>query len=216
MRKTEETCSKYVGPVKFNGIPREGKPAISIQSCRDQCLEHIIRNGMWDVFYIADSQNKEKEWDLLLHHSKFHLEYVKGLVQSLLKGSEADQDIVQNLTWSGVYLIITLSDDLLQKVLDLVPLTATGPEVYVATMSTIISDFYYYLTDTLNQMKSLKLKDNHVEDTADYYNAILENVESLESAGSFKPEHIGYIISIFENAYDSRFNLWETQKRASH
>ena len=30
MRKTEETCSKYTGSVKFNGIPRERKPAIPI------------------------------------------------------------------------------------------------------------------------------------------------------------------------------------------
>ena len=99
MRNTEETCSKYVGPVKFNGIHREGKPAISIKSYNDQCREHMIRNGMWNVFYIADSQNKEKEWDLLLHHSKSPLEYMKCLVQSLLKGSEADQYIVQNMTW---------------------------------------------------------------------------------------------------------------------
>ena len=58
----------------------------------------MIKNGMWDVFSITEPQNKEKEWDLLVYHSKFHLEYVKGLVQSLLKGSEADQYIVQNLT----------------------------------------------------------------------------------------------------------------------
>ena len=81
----------YVSPVKFNGIPREGKPEISIQSYKDRCREHMIRNGMWNVFYIADAQNKEKEWDLLLHHSKFPLEFLKGLVQSLLKVSEADQ-----------------------------------------------------------------------------------------------------------------------------
>ena len=87
MRKTEETCSKYVGPVKFNGIPREGKPEISIQYYKDQCRKHMIRNGMWGVFSITKPQNKEKEWYLLLHHSKFPLEYVKGLVQSLLKGS---------------------------------------------------------------------------------------------------------------------------------
>ena len=110
---------------------------------------------MWNVFYITDSQNKEKEWDFLLHHSKFPLEYLKGLVQSLLKGSKADQYIVQDLTCSGAYLRITLSNDLLQRVLTLVPLTETRPEVYVATMITIISDSYYYLVDTLNQMKIL-------------------------------------------------------------
>ena len=82
----------------------------------------MIRNGMWNVFYIRDSQNKEKEWDLILHHSKFPLEYVKIHVRSLLKGSEADLYIVQNLTWSGVYLMSTFSNDILQRVLTLVPI----------------------------------------------------------------------------------------------
>ena len=145
-------------------------------------------------------------------NSKIPLEYVKGLIQSLLKGSEVDQYIFQNLTWSGEYLRSTFSKDLLQRVLTLLPLTATGPEVYVATMTTIISDSYYYLTDTINQMNSLKLNDNQGGDTVDCYDAILKNVEGLESAGAFKPEHLGYIISIFENTSDSRFNLWATQK----
>ena len=88
------------------------------------------------------------------------MDYVKSHVQSLLKGSEADQYVVQNLTWSGVYLRSTLSNNLLQKVLTLVLLTATGPEVYVATMTTVISNSYYSLVDTLNHMKSQKMKDH--------------------------------------------------------
>ena len=148
----------------------------------------MIRNGMWNVFYISEPQNKEKEWDLLIQHYKFYLEYVKGLVQSLLKGSEADQYIFQNLTWSGVYLRITLSNDLLQRVLALVPLTATGPEVYVATMTTIISDSYYSLVDTLNQMKNLKIKDHPGRDAAEalsgknleeYFMAMDDEIQSL-------------------------------------
>ena len=57
-RKTEDTCSKYADSVKFNGIPREGKPAIPIKYCKDQCREHMIRNGMWDIFSITEPQNK--------------------------------------------------------------------------------------------------------------------------------------------------------------
>ena len=38
------------------------------------------------------------------------------------------------------------------------------------------------------------------------------NVESLESAGAFNPEHLGYIIHIFEDTSDSRFHIWATQK----
>ena len=37
-------------------------------------------------------------------------------------------------------------------------------------------------------------------------------MKGLESAGAFKPEHLGYIIRIFEDTSDSRFNLWATHK----
>ena len=52
----------------------------------------------------------------------------------------------------------TLSSDILQKVLELVLLTATGPEVYVATMTTVISDSYDSLVEALNHMNNLKNK----------------------------------------------------------
>ena len=94
----------------------------------------------------------------------------------------------------------------------MVPLIETGPEIYVATMTNIISNSYYSLVDTLNHMKRLKLKDHPGSDDADCYDAILVNVKSLESARAFKPEHLGYIIRIFENTSNSRFNLWATQK----
>ena len=58
----------------------------------------MIRNEMWDVFSLSDPKNKEKRWDILLHHYKFPLEYVKDYVQILLRGSEADQYVVQILT----------------------------------------------------------------------------------------------------------------------
>ena len=61
MRKTEETCSKYVCPVKFNGISREGKPAIPIKSYKDQCSEHMIRNGVWNVFDSVQDSYEEQE-----------------------------------------------------------------------------------------------------------------------------------------------------------
>ena len=128
---------------KFNGIPREGKPEIPIKSYKDQCREHMINNGMGDVFSLPE------RWDLLLHQSRFPLDYVKSHVQSLLIVSEADQYVVQNLTWSGVYLRSTLSNNLLQKVLTLVPLTATGPEVYVAITTTFLSDYYDALEEPL-------------------------------------------------------------------
>ena len=82
----------------LTGVPSEEKQVIPIKSYKDQCREHMIRNGMWDVFSLPDPRNKEKRWYILLHKSIFPLEYVKLHVQSLLKGSEADQYVVKNLT----------------------------------------------------------------------------------------------------------------------
>ena len=93
----------------------------------------------------------------------------------------------------------------------MVPLIETRPEVYFNTMTTILSDSYFSLVDTLNHTESLKLKDHPGGDVADCYDAILVNMESLESAGSFKYEHLCYIIRIFEDTYDSIFYLWATQ-----
>ena len=38
------------------------------------------------------------------------------------------------------------------------PLTATGTEVFFATMTTFLSDYYDALEETLTHMKNLKLK----------------------------------------------------------
>ena len=127
----------------------------------------MISNGMWDVFYLSDPCNKNKKWDILLHQSKFPLRYVKRHVQSLQIGSEADQYVIQNLTWSELYLRSTLSNTIFQIVLKLVPLTATGPEVFVATTTKFISDYYDALEGTLNHMKSLKIKSYPWENVTD-------------------------------------------------
>ena len=146
---------------------------------------------MWHVFSLPYPRNKEKNCDLLLHQSRFTLDYVKLHVQSIQKGSEADKYAVQNLMRSGVYLRINLSNTLLHKLLTLVPLTATGPEVFVATMTKFISDSYDASEDTINNMKSLKLKRYPGENVTDCCAEILVDDERLESAGAFKPEHLG-------------------------
>ena len=60
-------------------------------------------------------------------------------------------------------------------------------------------------------MKSLKLKIYPGENVKDCRAAILLDVERLESVRAFKPEHLRYIIRIFEDTSDSRFRLWAIQ-----
>ena len=94
----------------------------------------------------------------------------------------------------------------------MVPLIATGPEVYVAIMTKFISDSYDALEETINHMKSLKLKSYPGENVTDCCASILVDAERLESAGAFKLEHLGYIIHIFEDTSDYRFFIWDIQK----
>ena len=89
----------------------------------------------------------------------------------------------------------------------MLPLTATGPEVFVAIMTTFLSDSYDALKDTINHMKSLKLKIYPGENVTDCCAEILVDAECLESDGAFKSEHIGYITHIFEDTSDSRLLL---------
>ena len=71
--------------------------------------------------------------------------------------SKADQYLVQNLVWSGVYLRRKFSNAIIQEVLTFVPLTSTRPEVYVSAMTTFFSNSYNDLEETVNNLKSLKI-----------------------------------------------------------
>ena len=73
-----------------------------------------------------------------------------------------------NLAWSGVYLSSTLSKTLLKKVLTLVLMTATIPEVYVSTLTIFLSNSYYDFKETLTHMKSLKINIYIGETVTDY------------------------------------------------
>ena len=61
-------------------------------------------------------------------------------------------------------------------------------------------------------MKSLKLKKYPGENVIYCCAEILVYAERLESSGAFNPDHLGYIISIFEDTSDSKLPLWDIQK----
>ena len=143
----------------------------------------MIRNGMWDVFSLLEPRNKEKKCDLLIHKSRFSLDYVKRHVDSLQKSSKAYKYVFQNLMCSGVYPRNTLLNNLLHKVLPLLPLKVTRTEVFVATINTFIFNSYDALEETLTHTKSLKLKIYPGENVTDFCADILVNAEHLDSAG---------------------------------
>ena len=61
-------------------------------------------------------------------------------------------------------------------------------------------------------MKILKLKSYPGENVTYCCAALLVDAESLESAGAFNTDHLGYITCISEDSSDSRFRLLDIQK----
>ena len=53
-----------------------------------------------------------------------------------------DKSSIKNLTWSGMYLRRNVPNDLLQKLLIMVPLIETIPKVCITFMTTFLSDSY--------------------------------------------------------------------------
>ena len=58
-------------------------------------------------------------------------------------------------------------------------------------------------------MKIIKLKSYLGENVTDCCAEILVDAERLKSSVAFKPEHLGYMTSIFEDTSDSRFRMWD-------
>ena len=105
----------------------------------------------------------------------------------LKKGFIIDQYMVHILACPGVLLRTTFFNDIVKKVLKLVPLTATVSKLYVFTINVVISNSGDDLGETLNHIKSLNLN-NHMGYNVPYLCAtILVDVERLDSSRYFKP-----------------------------
>ena len=73
------------------------------------------------MFSLTESCNQYNNCDLFLNKSIFPLYYKKLYVKGLMNCSKANEYVIHNMTRSGVYLRITFSNSLLQKVLILGP-----------------------------------------------------------------------------------------------
>ena len=95
------------------------------------------------------------------------------------------------------------------------PLRATRTDIFVATITTFLFGSYDAFEENLTHMKIINLKTYLGENVTDFCAEILVDADCLESAGAFKPDHIGYITRIFEDTSDSRFfcGLFKSTRR---
>ena len=94
----------------------------------------------------------------------------------------------------------------------MVAITITGTKVYASIVETVLSDSNNTLEETLNFLKSLKLKSYLGKNIAYCCAAILDDADRLDSAGAFKPDNLNYITKVSEDNYDYRFRLLEIHR----
>ena len=118
----------------------------------------MITHGMWDVFNLCDPTSPTTKWDLFQKQARFPLDYVIKSIENLRTDkSVADKYYLKNLDWSGVYIRSSISSKLLIQVLAEVPVTASGPETFVALMQVIYADGYDALDLCKEELKALLL-----------------------------------------------------------
>jgi hypothetical protein len=208
-RKTRENSTEFTGS-QFSGlIAKEGVEVVPVRTYKESLRRHIIRSGMWDVFYIQDPCNPAQKWDLFKKQARFPLEYVKEYVRTFRQ--TADKYALQNLEWSGEYMRNSLSSQLLAKVVEEVSVSASGPEMLVATMTIIYSgQGYDALEQCKNELKSLTLKQFPGENVVDLNKKVTALCERLDSADMMGPgdDLLTKIVKIYESSSEPRFNQW--------
>ena len=46
----------------------------------DKIRQHVVKYGMWGIFYLPDPIDKAKSWDLFKNQSIFPLDYVREII----------------------------------------------------------------------------------------------------------------------------------------
>ena len=81
-----DACVTYSGP-KFNGVigSKDGKTSnsYSVKTYKDKMRDHMIKNGMWDMFYLPDPCNEDLSWDIFYNHSRFPLKHVTKMITEM-------------------------------------------------------------------------------------------------------------------------------------
>lgn len=207
-RQTTELCIGYDG-TKFNGLtPKDGKITVPLKTYKDMIRHHCIETGMWDVFNLQDPKKTDVNWDLFRYHSILPMTHVTKEVKRL-KGLN-DIYINQNLKWSGEYIRASITTDLLEKVLQDVAISASGPETFVSLMRVVHSDSYEALELTKSKLENLRLKNYPGENVRKCNEDVSVLSEQLVSGGHFNNELLCKIAQIYEGALDTKFSQWAT------
>ena len=163
-RKTMETCTTYHGGTKYYGISLDKKnTGLTTSIFKDTIEQHCANCGMWDVFQVHDQTDPLKQRRRNLLRVYCDQEFVNQWVDHIKK--MADTWTIQNLNWSGTYLLSVIGGSLCQRVIQDVGINAEGPKVLAAVYAIIYNGANYdSMQGARRSIEKMTLKDVPNED----------------------------------------------------
>ena len=120
----------------------------------------------------------------------------------------SDHYIRDNLKWSGVYIRKTISQSLLEQLLNEIDATTIGPVTLLALLCLIYSDGYDAIELLKDDLKAIDLKKFPGENVDTCCVKLVDICERLDAADAFNQEYLCNIARIFELSSERRFQDW--------
>ena len=211
-QKTREHCTTHSG-VKFHGIEAKNtEPRMALSTYKTSLRQHMIINGMFDVFLLPDAITPTVKYDLFQNHSRSTMDQVRLFWEKAVADGITDKYINENLQNSGTYIRSTISPVLLQSLYNDIDPNANGPVTLIALLRIIYSDGYDAIEATKADLKSIDLKKFSGENVVECSTKILDLCERLDTAEAFSQDLLCVIARIFELSSERRFSDWAMKK----
>ena len=207
-RKVRETCTSYKDSKKFDGlvVKDNGQPPVMMKDWIDIIRDHMIQNGMWDVFQYKDPKSK-REFDLIKSMGRFKLKDIKKYIKE--KKKTADKYEMANLQMSGQYLLDAISSSVFAYVLTKVSCNDSGPEILTAIFDTCYKVTPTSMDDLKTKLRAIKLSDYPGENILKCSQEIKRISNILDGAGYWDPHLLNSILRVFKKSQDEQFRAWE-------
>ena len=137
---------------------------------------------------------------------RFQLEEVKKQIASVKLTS--DFYALQNLEWSGRYLLASIHSSLYEKVLNKIPVNSTGPEVLSAIIACTATYSYDSMENLKNKLKNIKISDFPGENVSKMNVAIKDICDRLYGSGFWEYDLLNSICKKYKAVSCEEFCLW--------
>jgi len=197
----------YVGTT-FTGLDNEeNQNRISVRTYRDTIEKHLVETGMWEVFQVPNPADKTQKRSLL--RKQVPSRHVRAWIDHF--SQTADKWALDNLAWSGEYLLDSLSGPLLDKVINDVGINGSGPVVLASIMDIIYSGAGPEALEGAKKfIEATQLKDMPNEDVSVLNDRLQDQFDFLESVDCLEvgSDLLVKLSSKYISGSNEKFRVW--------